>query len=301
MEPLLEHRSCPSCPGLIAGADPHRQCFQCLGQDHAEQGAGQTPACVSCCSIPMLNRRHRAEYFSRKFGPQVHGEEEDVDLEVVEMDDLEDVPFEFVLPRDRVVDFTEDDDISLSDTPGSDSQEGPALRSARLDFPAVMTQAAERVGLPLPPPLPPRVQGRSDTVCAGVPPLDESLAAHLLPRSAGWAEGKKPLPPLPRDREALEYLDKIFRLGVTASSAGGGAQCNGETEGETPVRKSRAGSTLRFFNQPRGASVPALTGAGCPATAVSAAAENRRVGSSAKTQLTGGGRKRLIGSLHPGR
>ena len=156
MEPLLEHRSCPSCPGLIAGADPHRQCFQCLGQDHAEQGAGQTPACVSCCSIPMLNRRHRAEYFSRKFGPQVHGEEEDVDLEVVEMDDLEDVPFEFVLPRDRVV-----DDISLSDTPpGSDSQEGPALRSARLDFPAVMTQAAERVGLPLPPPLPPRPVSR---------------------------------------------------------------------------------------------------------------------------------------------
>ena len=127
MEPLLEHRSCPSCPGLIAGADPHRQCFQCLGQDHAEQGAGQTPACVSCCSIPMLNRRHRAEYFSRKFGPQVHGEEQYVDLEVVEMDDLEDVPFEFVLPRDRVVDFAEeDDDISLSDT-----QEGPAPRRAQ--------------------------------------------------------------------------------------------------------------------------------------------------------------------------
>ena len=75
----------------------------------------------------MLNRRHRAEHFSRKFGPQVRGEEEDVDLEVVDMDDLEDVPFEFVLPRDRVVDFAEeDDDISLSDTPGSDSQEGPA-------------------------------------------------------------------------------------------------------------------------------------------------------------------------------
>jgi len=82
----------------------------------------------------------------------VHVEEDDPDLEVVEMDDLQDVPFEFALPRDRVVDFAEgvDDDISLSDTPGSDGQEGPALRSARLDFPAVMTQAAECVCLPLP-------------------------------------------------------------------------------------------------------------------------------------------------------
>ena len=64
-----------------------------------------------------------------------------------------------------------------------------------------------------------RVQGRSDTVCSGVPPLDESLAAHLLPRSAGWAEGKKPLPLLPRDREALEYLDKMFRLGSQMAAA----------------------------------------------------------------------------------
>ncbi|KAK5877278.1 hypothetical protein CesoFtcFv8_024800 [Champsocephalus esox] len=36
-------------------------------------------------------------------------------------------------------------------------------------------------------------------MCPGVPPLYESLAAHLLP---------------PRDREALEYLDRIFRLGA---------------------------------------------------------------------------------------
>jgi len=59
-----------------------------------------------------------------------------------------------------------------------------------------------------------RVQGRTDTACPGVPPLDESLAAHLLPQAAGWAEGKKPLPPLPRDRVTLEYFDKIFRLGA---------------------------------------------------------------------------------------
>jgi len=35
--PLLETRACPSCPGLIAGSDPHHLCFECLGdQDMAE-------------------------------------------------------------------------------------------------------------------------------------------------------------------------------------------------------------------------------------------------------------------------
>ena len=82
----------------------------------------------------------------------------------VDMDDLNEVPFEFTLPRDRVVAFAEgedDEDASLSDTFGSGGQEGPAYRSAWLDFPAVMTLAAERVGLPLPPPKPPF--GRSFT------------------------------------------------------------------------------------------------------------------------------------------
>jgi len=35
--PLLETRACPSCPGLIAGADPHHLCFEYLGdQDMTE-------------------------------------------------------------------------------------------------------------------------------------------------------------------------------------------------------------------------------------------------------------------------
>jgi len=35
--PLLETRACPSCPGLIVGADPHHLCFECLGdQDMTE-------------------------------------------------------------------------------------------------------------------------------------------------------------------------------------------------------------------------------------------------------------------------
>ena len=64
-----------------------------------------------------------------------------------------------------------------------------------------------------------RVQGHSDTECPGVPPLDESLAAHLLPQAARWAEGRRPLPPLPRDRKMLEYLDKMFRLGAQMAAA----------------------------------------------------------------------------------
>ncbi|XP_010789410.1 integrin alpha-4 [Notothenia coriiceps] len=37
--------------------------------------------------------------------------------------------------------------------------------------------------------------------------------------AAGWAEGRRPLPPLPRDREMLDYLDKIFKLGVQMVAA----------------------------------------------------------------------------------
>ena len=177
------------------------------------------------------------------------------------------MPFRFSLPWGQTTPIPEeeDEDASVSG--------GPTLRSARVDFPAVMTLAAERVGLPLPPPLPPRpisrlrqgfygpvhpaqptfvspqlpdiwrcveatwqqpfktkapvaamagiikVEGRTDTACAGVAPLDESLAAHLLPRAAGWAEGKRPLPPLPRDRDTLEYLDKMFKLGTQMAAA----------------------------------------------------------------------------------
>ena len=64
-----------------------------------------------------------------------------------------------------------------------------------------------------------KVVDRSDTTCPGVPPLDESLAAHLLLRAAGWAEGKLPLPPLPRDRDILEYLDKMFKLCTQMATA----------------------------------------------------------------------------------
>ena len=44
--PLLETRPCPTCPGLIAGADPHRLCFECLGPDHAGEGVKHSPPVV---------------------------------------------------------------------------------------------------------------------------------------------------------------------------------------------------------------------------------------------------------------
>ena len=72
------------------------------------------------------------------------------------------------------------------------------------------------------------------------------------------------------------------------SSAHGGAQRNGEMEGEAPVHKSCICSAPHFFGPPRGTSVPALTGTGCPTSADSAAAEDRRVGRSTSTELTGG-------------
>jgi len=157
--PLLEPRTCPTCPGLIAGAD--RLCFQCLGPDHAEDGLNQSPTCNACRMIPQLNRRHRGDLFRVKFGPPE--EAEDQDLKVVEMGEQDDeVPFVFTIPRGRVATVTEeedDEDASLSGTFGPAARR-VQHRSARLDFPAVMTLVVERVGLPLPPPLPLRPVSR---------------------------------------------------------------------------------------------------------------------------------------------
>ncbi|KAL3063608.1 hypothetical protein OYC64_000025 [Pagothenia borchgrevinki] len=60
--PVLEHRPCPTCNGLIAGADPHRLCFECLGPEHAGDGL-QYPSCNACPMLPQLSRRHRMEHF----------------------------------------------------------------------------------------------------------------------------------------------------------------------------------------------------------------------------------------------
>lgn len=269
--PLLEARPCPTCPGLIAGADPHRFCFECLGADHAMEGGGNSPTCSACRALPRLRRIHRLDHFQQARYAVPEDDLDRGDVEVVEMD--EEVPFVFALPASRAAPLSEegeDEDFSLSGVSGS---VGPPRRSVNQDFPVVMAMAAERVGLELPPPLPPRpvsrlrqgfygpvqpaqpafvspllpdvwqcveatwrqplrarasvagmtgllrLEGHPDSGCPGVPPLDESLAAHLLPQAAGWAEGRRPLPPLPRDREALEYLDRIFRLGAQMAAA----------------------------------------------------------------------------------
>ena len=229
MESTLDHRTYPKCPNLIAGADPHPFCFLCMGPDHAVSGMGPAPACSACQMIPRLTREHRGQHFLARGAP--HEESKDQDLDVVEIGEPgdEEAPFQFCLPWGQMTPIP-DKDASLSG--------GPTLKSARIDFPALMTLVAERVGLPLPPPLPPRpvsrlrqgfygpvhpaqptfvspqlpeiwqcveatwwqpfktkapvaamagiirVEGRWDTTCPGVPPLDESLAAHLLP--TGW-------------------------------------------------------------------------------------------------------------------
>ncbi|KAL3045384.1 hypothetical protein OYC64_013620 [Pagothenia borchgrevinki] len=154
MEPVLDHRTCPKCPNLIAGADPHPLCFMCLGPDHAMNGMGSTPACSACQAIPRRTREHRGQHFLEKIAPLEESEE--LDLDVVDMGDSgsEETSFRFSLPWGQAVPVPmgDDDDASLSG--------GPTLSSARMDFPAVMTLVAEHVGLPLPPPLPPRPVNR---------------------------------------------------------------------------------------------------------------------------------------------
>ena len=97
--PLLEPRPGPTCPGLIAGADPHRLCFESLGPDHAADGLTQSPACNACRMLPWLSRRHRLEHFQVYYvSPE---EAEDQDLEVVEMEEQDvaaEVPFVFAIP-----------------------------------------------------------------------------------------------------------------------------------------------------------------------------------------------------------
>ncbi|KAL3045344.1 hypothetical protein OYC64_013587 [Pagothenia borchgrevinki] len=102
--PVLEHRPCPSCTGLIAGADPHHLCFECLGPEHAADGLAQSPSCHACRMLPRLGRRHRLEHF-HEYYVSPEEEEDHVDLEVVEMGeqeaDEEEVPFVFAIPAGR--------------------------------------------------------------------------------------------------------------------------------------------------------------------------------------------------------
>jgi len=99
--------------------------------------------------IPRLTWQHRGEHLLK--GDARQEEPEDQDLDVVEMGESgdEEVPFWFSLPWGQttpILEEEDDEDASLSG--------GPTLRSARMDFPAVMTLAAERLGLPIPPLLP---------------------------------------------------------------------------------------------------------------------------------------------------
>lgn len=50
-------------------------------------------------------------------------------------------------------------------------------------------------------------------------PLDEAFATYLLPQLSGWLVDRKLMPLLQRDREMLEYFDKIFQLSVQLAAA----------------------------------------------------------------------------------
>jgi len=129
MESILEHRTCPKCPNLVAGADPQPFCFLCMGPDHAVSGMEPSPACTACQVIPRLTRQHRGDHFLTRCGPRE--EPEDQDLDAVEMGEPgdEEVPFRFSLPWGQMALVPEEED---------NEDGGPTLRSARLDFPAVM-------------------------------------------------------------------------------------------------------------------------------------------------------------------
>jgi len=127
--PLLE----PTCPGLIAGADPHRLCFECLGPDHAVDGVKHSPSCNACRSLLRLRRQHRLEHFQAHYisPDEVQDQEE---LEVVEMEDQEvagEVLFVFAILAGRAAPFVEeeeDEDFLVSGASGSGVHEGPPRR-----------------------------------------------------------------------------------------------------------------------------------------------------------------------------
>lgn len=250
-------------------------------------GLEQRPACPCCRDIPLLRRKQRADYFAAGeallvLSPDGSEEEEERESEDDAMEEEDAAPADDTTPHetaspsrpasalaaDSPPERDEDEELSISD----DSTVLGAA-SIKLDFPKVMTTAAERAGLPLPPPLPPRpvsrlrqgfygpaqpprpvfvspalpdiwqcvkaswqeplktkatvtgvasflrVQGETETVFPGVPPLEDALAALLIPHSAGWSGSRKPLPPLPQDKDMLEYFDRIFQLGAQLAAA----------------------------------------------------------------------------------
>ena len=153
-------RPCPSCPGSIEGDDPHTRCIECLGSDHAAANLPPSAVCSACRLLPRSSRLHRVALFEGCYVSPV----EDPELDMVEMEDLEQgVPFVFAIPAGRTspgVGERDDDDDTSSLGISGNRQEGHQQRSARQDFSAVMAMVAERAGLPVPPPVPPRPVSR---------------------------------------------------------------------------------------------------------------------------------------------
>lgn len=61
--PLLELWECLSCPGLIAGTDPHSYCFECLRLYHAADRIKKPLPCVKWWALHLMSQRQRWDCF----------------------------------------------------------------------------------------------------------------------------------------------------------------------------------------------------------------------------------------------
>ena len=121
--PLVDQRPCSLCPGAIEGADPHRQCIECLGSDHTAANLGPLAVCSTCRQIPRPSRHQRLTQFEDCYVSPVEGPE----LDVVEMEDLEQgVLCVFAIPAPD----------------GSERQRGTLMRTPRRPRSPVTTRKA---------------------------------------------------------------------------------------------------------------------------------------------------------------
>ena len=90
-----------------------------------------------------------------------------------------------------------------------------------------------------------------------VPPVNAALAVHLVPQSAGWSASKKPLPPLLRGRETLQYFDTVgywdpFHWLLSALKDWKRRICSLAVIGHSPRERMRRGVTVRQKEEEKG-------------------------------------------------
>nr|XP_010785835.1 PREDICTED: uncharacterized protein LOC104959626 [Notothenia coriiceps] len=197
---------CSSAPlSFVSGLHrPPCTVYRVLGSDHAAANLAPTAVCSACRLIPRSSRHQRSALFEGCCVSPV----EDPELDVMEIEELE----QGVLCAFAI--STPDGSEQAGEPPASGLLR-PVQHSRPSFHPPLpdvqwCSEATWWQPLRMKAPVATWAGIHSDTECPGVPPLEESLAAHLLP-TAGWAEERRPLPPLSRDRERLVHMDKIFK------------------------------------------------------------------------------------------